>query len=715
VEFEAKTRPGSDWIFALQLNQRSDGTTGALDGALEDALLSLYDRSVYSVEFLLRADGNLLAGTKNYSEETRLSVTSDFHKIRLTAKDGRYDLYCDEQYAGGFDGAYDAPAICFYSAMQYMNTSSYDYNIRNFKLTIPSVETTAAPFSLGVKLNWTSVTDRRLGYNIYRSATEGRQGEKINDGPVFAGASGAYADVNVASDTTYYYTIRARTEDEDGQTAVGNATVAAGAQTKVTTGEIAGGAEGKRGFLLMQIGQDTMNVNGALVEIDPGRGTAPLLQNGRTLLPIRAVVEEMGGEAVWEGGEKKVSLSALGHTLVMWIGKTEMTADGQAAEMDVAPAMINDRTMLPLRFAAEALGCPIEWIAATQEIIVAYPLSAVDSASVKSIFIQGERYSTSLTSLDLEYRDLTDADIEPLRHMTNLTELFLRGNEISDISPLAALTNLTTVGLSDTGIGDISALAGLTDLKQMAVSGNQVSDISPLAGLTNLDSLLLGGNQIRDIGLLAGLANLTELDVSSNGISDIGPLAGLAHLERLDAGGNQISDIGPLAGLTNLTSLVLYSNSIRDIDALAGLADLSWLDIDSNRIRDIRPLTGLTHLTGLRVYNNEISDVSPLAGLVNLGQLDVSKNQISDISPLAALTHLTRLYLEDNQISDIKPLAGLMDLGWLNIGDNRISDLGPLAELAHLEILHVKGNQISDWSPVAHVRVVVGGPARRQP
>ena len=40
----------------------------------------------------------------------------------------------------------------------------------------------------------------------------------------------------------------------------------------------------------LQIGNPQMSVNGVEKEIDPGRGTTPILQNDRTLLPIRAIV-----------------------------------------------------------------------------------------------------------------------------------------------------------------------------------------------------------------------------------------------------------------------------------------------------------------------------------------------------------------------------------------------------------------------------------------
>ena len=58
------------------------------------------------------------------------------------------------------------------------------------------------------------------------------------------------------------------------------------------------------------------------------------------------------------------------------------------------------------------------------------------------IMIGEERFSRSLTELDLSGRNLSDEDIVVLRHMTDLTWLDLHNNQLRDIAPLAALTDL---------------------------------------------------------------------------------------------------------------------------------------------------------------------------------------------------------------------------------------------------------------------------------
>lgn len=118
------------------------------------------------------------------------------------------------------------------------------------------------------------------------------------------------------------------------------------------------------------IGQKLMKVNGVQKEIDPGRETAPQIVNGRTLIPIRAVIEAMGGTVDYDAREQKITLKKDNDTLEMWIGKADIKQNGSVKTMDTAPAILNGRTMVPVRFVAENFGYSVAWKAAEQTVVI---------------------------------------------------------------------------------------------------------------------------------------------------------------------------------------------------------------------------------------------------------------------------------------------------------------------------------------------------------
>jgi uncharacterized repeat protein (TIGR02543 family) len=132
------------------------------------------------------------------------------------------------------------------------------------------------------------------------------------------------------------------------------------------------GAPATGNLITLTIDDPYMYVNGVRKEIDPGRGTVPMIVSGRTIMPIRAVVEAMGGTIVFDDLTRAITLAAKGHSIIMWLDELHFVADSKSMYTDVAPASINGRTMVPLRFASENLGCEVEWFGATRSIEIRY-------------------------------------------------------------------------------------------------------------------------------------------------------------------------------------------------------------------------------------------------------------------------------------------------------------------------------------------------------
>lgn len=120
--------------------------------------------------------------------------------------------------------------------------------------------------------------------------------------------------------------------------------------------------------ITLQIGNPMMTVDGTEREIDPGRGTAPVIETDRTLLPVRAVVEAMGGAVAWDEETQTVVLTKDDIRLRLTISSKTAYVNEEARALDIAPVIINDRTMLPIRFIAEEFGYAAGWDGEAQTI-----------------------------------------------------------------------------------------------------------------------------------------------------------------------------------------------------------------------------------------------------------------------------------------------------------------------------------------------------------
>jgi len=122
-------------------------------------------------------------------------------------------------------------------------------------------------------------------------------------------------------------------------------------------------------------------------EIDPGRGTVPVIVNNRTFIPIRALIETIGGSVKWNDQLRQVTIELPYRNTVidLWIDKnwariTDSYGNVSWKQIDqgnskIAPFIKNDRTYLPLRFIVETLGFKVNWDAILEIITVEFPLT----------------------------------------------------------------------------------------------------------------------------------------------------------------------------------------------------------------------------------------------------------------------------------------------------------------------------------------------------
>ncbi|MBR1738248.1 MAG: hypothetical protein IJ736_14775 [Firmicutes bacterium] len=142
--------------------------------------------------------------------------------------------------------------------------------------------------------------------------------------------------------------------------------------------------------IILKIDDPLMTVNETEKEID-NFGTAPIISNGRTLLPIRAIVEEMGGTVDWNAENKQTELKYKNTNIILTIDSQTALLNGEETKIDAIPVIINARTFLPIRFIAENFGFNVDWDSDSKTITILSPdKTAVMQTEVPEIQPIGE-------------------------------------------------------------------------------------------------------------------------------------------------------------------------------------------------------------------------------------------------------------------------------------------------------------------------------------
>ena len=110
----------------------------------------------------------------------------------------------------------------------------------------------------------------------------------------------------------------------------------------------------------------TVTLNGKVLHIDQ----PPILENGRTLVPIRVIFEEIGAKVDWNQETQTVSVTKQDINVSLKIGSDQLIRNGNVIKLDVPARIVNSRTLIPVRAVAESLDLEVDWNQQTRTVII---------------------------------------------------------------------------------------------------------------------------------------------------------------------------------------------------------------------------------------------------------------------------------------------------------------------------------------------------------
>ncbi len=100
--------------------------------------------------------------------------------------------------------------------------------------------------------------------------------------------------------------------------------------------------------------------------------TPPIIIKGRTMVPLRFVVESFGGEVFWNSEDKSIKIKFEDKEIIMSVNSNISYINDKKYTLDVSPTIINGRTVVPIRFIAETLNSYVFWDSKEQKVTIIY-------------------------------------------------------------------------------------------------------------------------------------------------------------------------------------------------------------------------------------------------------------------------------------------------------------------------------------------------------
>lgn len=132
------------------------------------------------------------------------------------------------------------------------------------------------------------------------------------------------------------------------------------------------GSENARVNISFKVGNDVLKINGSDVKVEK-----PFVTNGVTMVPVRVITEAFGAQVDWNGDEKSITLKYEALMVKLVLGSKIARTSSKEAVLEEAPVIVNEKTMVPLRFISENFGATVNYEDSTKRISITKGVSNI--------------------------------------------------------------------------------------------------------------------------------------------------------------------------------------------------------------------------------------------------------------------------------------------------------------------------------------------------
>ncbi|MBR0089545.1 MAG: haloacid dehalogenase-like hydrolase [Clostridia bacterium] len=134
--------------------------------------------------------------------------------------------------------------------------------------------------------------------------------------------------------------------------------------------------------------------------------TKPFVEDGRTLVPMRAIFEALGATVEWDDATKTVTGVSDSGSVEMQVGSDTIKINGNDVPVDVPAQIVDGRTVVPVRVISEGLNCDVDWSQETRTVIISSILGMLDYDPL-SLWTDDAQLKVKLTNYIDEITDIT--------------------------------------------------------------------------------------------------------------------------------------------------------------------------------------------------------------------------------------------------------------------------------------------------------------------
>lgn len=290
-------------------------------------------------------------------------------------------------------------------------------------------------------------------------------------------------------------------------------------------------------------------VNGQQIMFD----VQPQIINGRTMVPMRKIFESLGAAVSWDAASRTAT-GKLGDTVVnVTIDSNILFKNGAPKMLDVSPALIEGRTLVPARAIAESFECTVDWIAETRTVNI----TKGDGITQQKIVLTASQISDKV-SPSVFYIAVRDENYNLLGSGSGF---FISNDGVAvtnyHVIEDTAGARITTINGDNFDVINIIAYDAELDVAIIKVSktSSEGKTVSGFPCVTMADSdKIKAGQTVYALGSPVGLQNTISNGIISNvnqKVDDESFIQITAPISHGSSGGALVDEYGEVLGITS--------------------------------------------------------------------------------------------------------------------------------------------------------------------
>ncbi len=156
----------------------------------------------------------------------------------------------------------------------------------------------------------------------------------------------------------------------------------------------------------------TFVVDGKVANCD----VPPVIEDGRTLVPVRALFESLDAKVGWNAKTKKITIMYGETEILLFADSVVAIVDNLYKELDVPARIIDSRTMIPVRFVSESLEFKVDWNEKTRTVTVKTKPDEEDKEIVKTTnYLTGISVKSETNTTEITIKGVGEAEVYTMK------------------------------------------------------------------------------------------------------------------------------------------------------------------------------------------------------------------------------------------------------------------------------------------------------------